>query len=99
MDKFIIYIKCLYWNKILLLGYALFICGFLIPISFIYNYEMIIIGSSLIGFCKCGSHTIITYKRSLNTLLHNHCINNVDNFWYCDRVAYKWAKYEYNKLK
>lgn len=102
--KFYQFIKCLWFNKALLLGYIIFI-GY--PILVIYNWKiwlsfivLWVIGIMLIGICRNGWYTFDTYKRVCNIIDQGHFvmldINNEK--CYCDKAGYKWAIWE-NKKK
>lgn len=100
--KFYQFIKCLWFNKALLLGYIIFI-GY--PILVIYNWKIWlsfivywVIGFMLILICGNGFHTFKTYSRVSKILKEKpFIILNNDYRAYCDRAGYKWAVWENKK--
>jgi hypothetical protein len=93
MKIFKLYIKCLYWNKVLLAGWIIIIVGI-----FLVSIPIASIGSALIGVTKFGIDTIDTYRRTL-AILKRYGETTIKPSMYCNIVGYNWALKEYQKLK
>lgn len=95
----ILYLKCIWWNKVLLLGYVIILIGFgVMIVDFGSGCMTFSFGINVLSLCHFGQHTQAVYKRSLHLF---ECGKNpedkINMFWYCSRCGYRWAKYEYLK--
>lgn len=108
-----LFLKCLWWNKALGIGWLFIIISILLfsYLLYINNSEpgsvlisciipfLLIIGIIIIVNCNNGADTISTYLRCFDLLNKDASSHHfhVTNYWYCNRMGMKWAKYEYNR--